>query len=405
MKLHVFTLLPALTYTLIFFSTFAMYIGDARADTPMTIYGTFDRASGDPAAKEPEGSQFHKGQAIATHSSITMYGTVNLGLRHLSNVNAEGDSTLKMGSLGEYYGNRIGFKGVEDLGAGRNVHFHLEAGFNASTGALDNKDDRLFNRISSVGFAGPFGSIDLGRQPSVAVKTVYAYEPFRFRYVYIIPLAGAAAGNIEGRVSQLFGTVDGPRFSNGIQYFGRFNNFTVSAEYIFGETPGDNSAGSAQALGLAYKSKSFVIGGAYTKHEPNIAAASKPADYQEQDQFTYGAAYQAGALRIAGGYMRTDTDTASTAITYKTENMWLGGSYAFTPALSLTAGYYRTTVITTVKHVAQRDLAIMSLTYALSKRTNLYAAIDHSGLSGAASLAVGGQTSQLGLSAGINHAF
>src|SRR3546814_9489200 len=47
-----------------------------------------------------------------------------------------------------------------------------------------------------------------------------------------------------------FGTTDGPRFSNGVQYFGKFNNFTVGTEYIFGETAGDNSAGSAKALGL-----------------------------------------------------------------------------------------------------------------------------------------------------------
>lgn len=227
----------------------------AHADTPVTVYGTFDRASGDDDAKEPEGSQFRKGQTIAPQSSVTVYGTINVGLRRLNNVNAEGCSTLKMGSMGDYYGNRIGLKGVEDLGDGLNAHFHLEAGFNSGTNALDNKIDnkseRLFNRISSVGMAGSFGTIDLGRQPSVAVKTVYAYEPFRFRYVCIIPPAGAVAGDTNGSVNRPFGTTDGPRFSNGVQYFGKFDNVNVGIEYIFGEQAGDDSAGSAKvALAL-----------------------------------------------------------------------------------------------------------------------------------------------------------
>lgn len=399
MKIQVFTLIQ----TLLFFSACVLFASFAHADTPMTIYGTFDRASGDPAAKEPEGSQFRKGQTIATPPFITVYGTVNVGLRHLSNVNAEGGSILKMNSLGEYYGNRIGFKGTEDLGGGLNAHFHLEAGFNSGTGALDNKSDRLFNRISSVGMAGPFGTIDLGRQPSVAVKTVYGYEPFRFRYVYIIPLAGAAAGDVDGRANRPFGTTDGPRFSNGAQYFGKFNNFTIGTEYIFGETAGDNSAGSAKALGLAYTAGPLLIGGAYTRHEPNIAAAGKVADYQQQNQYTYGAAYQTGALRIAGGYMRTDTDTGNVGITQQTENIWLGGSYDFTPTISLTAGHYRTTLSESLS--GRRDLTIVSTTYALSKRTLLYAEIDRAELRGVATLAVGGQTHQTGISAGINHAF
>tara|TARA_R110001599_G_scaffold353676_1_gene595004 strand:- start:27323 stop:28525 length:1203 start_codon:yes stop_codon:yes gene_type:complete len=399
MKIHAFAMLQIL----LFFFAFTISMGLAHADTPMTIYGTFDRASDDTAAKEPEGSQFRKGQTIVPQSSITIYGTINVGLRRLSNVNAEGGSTLKMSSLGEYYGNRIGFKGVEDLGDGLNAHFHIEAGFNSGTGALDNKSDRLFNRISSVGMAGSFGTIDLGRQPSVAVKTVYAYEPFRFRYVYIIPLAGAAAGDVAGRVNRPFGTTDGPRFSNGVQYFGKFNNFTVGTEYIFGEASGDNNAGSAKALGLSYKSDPFVIGGAVTRHEPNVATAGKSADYQAQNQFTYGAAYEAGALRLAGGYMRTDTDTGSLRRTQQTQNLWLGGSYEFTPTISLTAGHYRTTLSGDL--VGRRDLTILSVTYALSQWTNLYAEIDHATLTGVASLAVGGQSKQLGISTGINHAF
>lgn len=372
--------------------------GAAYAQTPLTIYGT------PPAAAESEDGRFRPTNPAASPSAISIYGTIDGGVRHLTNVNAAGDSKLKMGSNGEYYNNRIGIQGTEDLGGGMNAHFHLESGFNTGTGALDNKSSRLFNRISSVGITGSFGSIDFGRQPSVACKAVYSYEPFQYRYVHIIPLAGAVAGNLDGSVSRPFGTVDGPRFSNAIQYFGKFGGLIASAEYAMGEVPGNDSDASAQAVGLVYKGTSFTLGGAYTRQKPNIAAAGA-ANYQEQNQLTFGGAYKVGALRIAGGHMRTDTDTAVAAITQQAKNTWIGASYGFTPLLSITAGYYRTTLERNGNETARRNLAIVGATYALSRRTNLYADIDHAGLSGIATLATGGQTSQVGISVGISHAF
>src|SRR5699024_4514105 len=99
-------------------------ISSAYADAPsMTIYGTFDRDPRSPSA-EPEGSQFRK-TTLASQSSISIYGTIDGGVRHLTNATIAG-STTKIGSNGEYYNNRLGFKGVEDLGGGTNVHFHLE---------------------------------------------------------------------------------------------------------------------------------------------------------------------------------------------------------------------------------------------------------------------------------------
>jgi predicted porin len=380
------------------FALSSAFVSTVHAQTPLTIYGT------PPAATEPEDSRFRQASPAASPTSISIYGTIDGGVRYLTHVNTGGDSVLKMGSNGEYYNNRIGIQGTEDLGGGLNAHFHLESGFNAGTGALDNDDGRLFNRISSVGITGPFGSVDLGRQPSVACKAVYSYEPFQYRYVHIIPLAGAVAGNLDGSISRPFGTVDGPRFSNAIQYFGKVGSFIASAEYAMGEVPGNDSDASAQAVGLVYKGSPFTFGGAYTRQKPNIAAAGA-ADYQQQNQLTFGGAYKAGALRIAGGYMRTDTDTAVAAVTQQTNNTWIGASYDFTPLVSITAGYYRTTLERNGNETARRNLAILGATYALSRRTNLYADIDHAGLSGIATLAAGGQTSQLGISVGINHAF
>lgn len=371
--------------------------GTVYAQPAMTIYGTFKKdGSPQPADAATSKTAFANDGAP---SSISMYGTIDGGIRHVTNTTAAGGSTTKQGSNGEYYNNRLGIKGTEDLGGGLNAHFHLESGFNTGTGELDNKENRLFNRISSIGIAGSFGSLDFGRQPSVSCKAIYSYEPFQYRYVHIIPLAGAVAGNLDGRISRPFGTVDGPRFSNGIQYFGKFGSFTASAEYIMGEVPGSSRNQAAKAVGLVYNDGTLTVGGAYTKQKPNIAGAITP-DYRDQNQITFGGGYKIDALRISGGYLKT-----TTAITSQAKNIWLGARYDFTPATSLTAGYYRTTLEATQREIARRNLLIVGATYALSSRTSLYADIDQAVLHGVASLPPGGQTRRTGISAGISHMF
>lgn len=376
-----------------------IFISSAYAQAPsMTIYGTFDRDPRLPSA-EPEGSQFRQ-TTLAPQSSISIYGTIDGGIRHLTNATPAGDTT-KIGSNGEYYNNRLGFKGTEDLGGGMNAHFHLEGGFNTGTGGSDNKEGRLFHRISSVGIAGPFGSIDFGRQPSVSCKAVYAYEPFQYRYVHIIPLAGAVAGNNDGNVSRPFGTVDGPRFSNAIQYLGKFGGFTASAEYVMGEVAGNINSASAKAVGLGYTDGTFTIGGAYTRQNPNVATSGAP-DYREQDQITFGGAYKIGDIRIAGGYLNTTTETA---VTSQAKNIWVGARYDVTSIVSVTTGYYRTTLETANREIARRNFFIVGATYALSTRTSLYADIDQAVLHGIVAFRPGEQTRQVGTSIGINHMF
>src|SRR5206468_5947162 len=71
--------------------------------------------------------------------------------------------------------NRLGFRGVEDLGGGLSAGFWLEAGMNNATGdagggsvnaanvANATPSSQLFNRRSTVSLMGGFGEIRLGR--------------------------------------------------------------------------------------------------------------------------------------------------------------------------------------------------------------------------------------------------
>lgn len=346
--------------------------------------------------------------AAQAQSSVTIYGTFDGGVRHVDNANAAGDSRTTMGSNGTYNSNRIGFKGVEDLGGGMNARFTLESGFNTGTGTLDNAANRLFNRTAAVGIGGAWGGVDFGRQYSVSFKTIGAYDPFSYKYVAIIPLAAAAAGNAAGNTAtNPVGTVGGTRFDNDIQYTGAFGPVTVRAEYALGEQIGSVRSGSATAIGASFGTGTFNVGGAYTTKKPNVSAIAGTTDFQDNKQFTVGGAFKAGPVRVAAGYIDEQQEIVGTA-DREVKNAWAGVSYAITPAAEVTGAFYQTKAEVPGLGDGKRKLFIIGATYALSKRTNFYADFDYAKLSGINVIGFGTATTQdkvKGVSVGINHLF
>lgn len=324
--------------------------------------------------------------AAQAQTNVTIYGSFDGGLRRLSNVDAAGNDRLTMGSNGTYNSNRLGFKGVEDLGGGLNAHFTLESGFNTGTGTLNNTENRLFHRNAFVGLGGSWGSLDLGRQLNVAYQTTTTYDPMRSKYTAIAPASTIAAL--------------GTRYDNDIKYTGAFGPVTVRAEYALGEVAGSTSTNASQSIGAVYAQGPLSVGGVYAKRD----VAGFDLNY-----WSLGGSYAFGPARVYAGYVDQKQDTA-TGIDTKTKFTWVGLSYAITPAIEITPAYYRQKVDGGVAGAldGKKDLYMLSLTYAFSKRTNFYALIDYSKLDGA--LRVGGnaavnQDRQTGIAAGINHLF
>lgn len=373
--------------------------------------------------------------AAQAQSSVTVYGSIDAGVRYTNNRNAAGDSRIELGS-GVFNSNRLGFKGVEDLGGGMNARFNLELGFDSTTGAQGGAangiggnpavfgaaapgtaTNQLFDRAATVGIGGAWGGVDLGNQYSVAFKTIGGYDPFGYKFIGVIPLAGAAAGNQGTTVSSSIGNT---RFANDIQYTGSFGPVTVRAEYALGETVGNTSGNAATAVGATYAAGPFSVGGAYTKRKPNLAASTAAANFQDNDQWTLGGAFVMGPARVAAGYINEEQDIAAGFPKLESKHAWIGGSYNFTPAMALTAGYYQTKLDLGAAD-SKRKLFIVGGTYNLSKRTNLYVNVDRAkfdgntgfgtstgvfaGAVGAAFIQPSGQTSQTGISVGINHLF
>jgi predicted porin len=334
--------------------------------------------------------------AAFAQSSVQIYGTIDGGLRYQTNVDAAGNHLLSATS-GNYYSNRLGFRGKEDLGNGLNAHFQLESGFKSDTGELDNANNVLFNRTAAVGLGGAWGSIDVGRQYTVGFRTEKFLDPFNHHYTPLIPLASGAGTSLPAAAKTAGLTASsnsGTRFNNDVQYTGTFGGLTLRAEYSAGEIADDAGKGSAQGAAFSYTGSTLLAAGAYIHKET-------PAGFTN-NMFVAGGGFKWKGMTVKAGVSRERQESAS-AGTYQNESRFGGISYQVSEPVDLTAAIYRS-VFDSVAGRGAREMIIVGGTYYFSKRTNLYAEFDVNRYDGAL-IPASNQTSQHGISLGVMHAF
>lgn len=275
----------------------------------------------------------------AAQSNVTLYGLVDIGIAHESG--GPSGSLTKMDGSGLHSGNRWGLRGTEDLGGGLSAIFTLESGFNSDTGA---GAGALFGRQSWVGFKGGFGTVTFGRQYTPLWAAIDGTD---------------AMDGISGGIHNLMRRV--VRTDNTVKYASPdFSGFSGQLAYGFGEVEGNTAASRHIGFGLNYAAGPLVVRLAH--HDANNA---------------------------------TDTDNA--------RNTYLGGSYNFGPAklflghniekgvagldrnatqVGVQVPFGASTVMATYVHkndksAANDDARMLGLayTYALSKRTNIYASV------------------------------
>jgi predicted porin len=105
--------------------------------------------------------------AASAQSSVTLFGVVDLSANQIKNGNAS-TQTLQSNQLNS---NRLGFRGIEDLGGGLKAGFWLEAAMNNENGNVGGGNGipqptngaAIFNRRSTVSLFSPWGELRLGR--------------------------------------------------------------------------------------------------------------------------------------------------------------------------------------------------------------------------------------------------
>ena len=272
-------------------------------------------------------------------SSVTIYGKVEAGLQKMN-----GDS-LKMTNI---HGSRLGFRGAEDLGGGLQAKFQIEhrfspdtgmdatyspGGTNPATGVVTPASSTFWNGMSTVGLAGSFGEIRLGR---------YYSANFLGANNKPDPFGGDGAGELRGIGMQTTHV----RTANIIHYSGSFSGVNVAV-----------STGLKEGAAKAHNS--FAVGYANGPLDVGVGA-DKDAGSDVTNAY---ATYDLGVAKLAFGL-----GNKKTAAGVKTEGLLFGATIPAGPGkvlVGVAQAKNKTTDTTTNQKVG------LGYYYPLSKRTAL----------------------------------
>ncbi len=286
-------------------------------------------------------------------NGISFYGVVDLGVTYdLHGVPASGFSTggdnhligntsnkatwnLTQSDMGQSF---LGLKGAEDLGNGWTALFKTETGINPSGGnvtdglkaiTLNNgkannvrtayndssQAGQAFNRMAFAGVSNDnFGTLTAGRQTSLLLDLVNAYDPAYSAYAFsLIGTTSAYAGG---------GSSEDTRWDSSLKYLYAYGPARLGLQYQFGGTITRNDTGFAADLGFDWRGLS--VDGVYLHKKDEVSGSSLG---------TSGATSLAAA--VAAGFDPTktltgtvfDSDTFSIAARYGWDKFKFYGAY------------------------------------------------------------------------------
>jgi predicted porin len=217
------------------------------------------------------------GSAFA-QSSVTIYGRVDQGFAQ--EADAVKNRQIRAGSA-----NRLGFRGVEDLGGGLKAFFQFEHRFDAGEGTANAV---FWDGKSFVGVRTTFGDFYLGREdnPAYAISQA-AGDPF-------------GTDTVAANTTILNGRIGTNRYANSVNYRGTFSGVTLGAQIAEADGSKPQSAGEDRpwSVAAAWTGGPFTVG---VGHE-------NPANADAQ-WTTVNAAWDFKVVKLIGLYGFGDTGT------------------------------------------------------------------------------------------------
>jgi predicted porin len=327
-------------------------------------------------------------------SSVTLYGTADIGLSYQNNVSTLGSTAPGHSRVNMYtgvYGSRFGLRGAEDLGAGTKAIFTLESGFGLTNGAQQ-YTNAMFGRQAYVGMTNPtYGALTLGRQYLPYQQLTAPYSPTNWLPGY----NGAHPGDIDA-----FDT--GYRINNSVVYYSpSFGGLSFGGSYAFGGVAGSVNAGSTWSAAVQYAHGPFGLAAGIVRINNSTpgggawGASSTAANNGTQDDvssinYGYSNAQAQQRVGVTGGWKFTKAMDISFSYSnvqyipgiasgFRNEAIWntvgavLHGKP--TPAVDVACGYSYTsaTKANGISDAAHYNQLSLFEGYALSKRSLLYA--------------------------------
>ena len=296
--------------------------------------------------------------ACAAQSSVTVFGIMDLAVRHVKN-GSVGSITSEVS--GGTASSRWGLRGSEDLGGGLKASFWLESDIAADTGA--GNATSFFNRRSTVSLSSDAaGELRLGRDLIPTHVASCAIDPFGC-------VGMAAATNYRATQAAVFSGMGGVqvafRANNGVSYLtpAKLGGFLAQVTVSAGE--GQLSAGTEQAkstaLRLGYVSGPINIQAATRKVENATAAIS---DFKDN---VIGASYNFGVATVGLQRRSFEFGADKLAISMAHISVPIGAGV-------LRATYQRADQKSPNATTNANDSSLIGIGYQhyLSKRTSLY---------------------------------
>ncbi|NIC41118.1 porin [Aquabacterium sp. A08] len=327
----------------------------------------------------------------AAQSTVTLYGTVDLGLM-VNSKTAAGTSSTSLDS-GGIAPSIWGLRGTEDLGGGLKVGFNLEGHLNPDTGTSVNG---LFRRQSNlVVSSSDWGAVTIGNQYSPAILAFAATEPRGLRENF----SGLYHWAFNSDTNGLNGNDDvGVFLQNAISYSNNFGPVKLAAGYGLKE-----NVGSVLSLGATYTGP-VTLSAAYQ------SANSAATGHRANSLYTLGAAYAMGDLTAKVNYLRGKNQNAAQVQTSDVGVVGLGLDWKTSAQNTVLAALY---LGKDKDNAADKTHTfILGNEYALSKRTTAYGQVAFINAKAGATAktsatltpGMAGETSTQ-LNVGIKHAF
>jgi predicted porin len=343
-------------------------------------------------------------------SNVTIYGLVDSGVEHVSNVGAAGASLTRVPSNTGTLPSRIGFRGTEDLGGGLKVVFTLENGFGPDTGTTGN-GGRLFGRQAFVGVSGAWGTVSLGRQYTMLFWSLLDSD--------ILGPGIYSSASIDSYIPNA-------RADNAIAYRGTFQGLTLGATYSLGRDvagaplspastncAGENAASHKDcrewSLLAKYDTAAWGVALAHDQMNGGTGAFAGLVNGSLTDRRTTVNGYvKVNKVKVGGGVIRRKNDGSPAP---RSDLYFLGAAYPMTPAVTLDGEVFQLHVKDSPNRAT---LYAVRGTYSFSKRTAAYATAGRVRNQGSLAISVSAGApgsnpapgnGQNGLMLGLRHAF
>lgn len=326
------------------------------------------------------------GSTAHAQSSVTLYGALDSGLMYQTTSAASFSPAAK--NLGKIYrakdagiyASNFGITGVEDIGGGYQVRFKLQGSFDTTSGKSGLSDTAgqsgLFNQIATVGVAGPFGSINTGRQ---IVPMAYAMAETDARggqwfgsiltsWLGMNQAAGWAGTSTNGPIGALYD-------SNAVVYeTPSFGGVKASLEYAPGGVHGSIQGGTRESAVLRYAGYGLRLSAVYYNgHDTNPAANVAPTGLDNNRMVYLGALYTIHGFSMSASYSNGKNPAHSNLVNIDMYTAGLG--YRFSPAFKVTSGLY---YLRDANHSDNKSTEVAAgAEYSLSNATLVYGQVGY----------------------------